>query len=109
MKRIMVRERLRTWSARLGQVLTGWATLAIALDALAAPAKPAKKLVNVADTRTLPPGLTRWIADVYNTSYWAFGLLVVAVMAAMGLALGFGFDRLIGKLGINLGRIQHHE
>jgi hypothetical protein len=109
MKRIMVRERLGAWSARLGQVLTGLATLTIALDALAAPAKPAKKLVNVADTRALPPGLTRWIADVYNTSYWSFGLLVVAVMAAMGLALGFGFDRLIGKLGINLGRIQHHE
>ena len=100
---------LRVRSARLGRVLLGLATLAITLDALAAPAKPARKLVNVADTRALPPGLSRWIADVYNTSYWAFGLLVVVVMAAMGLVLGFGFDRLIGKLGINLGRIEHHE
>ena len=100
---------LRVRSARLGRILFGLAILAMTLDALAAPAKPAKKLVNVADTRALPPGLTRWIADVYNTSYWAFGLLVVVLMAAMGLVLGFGFDRLIGKLGINLGRIEHHE
>jgi hypothetical protein len=100
---------LRIRSARLCRLLFGLAILVRTLDALAAPAKPAKKLVNVADTRALPPGLTRWIADVYNTSYWGFGLLVVVIMAAMGLVLGFGFDRLIGKLGINLGRIEHHE
>jgi hypothetical protein len=82
---------------------------AVALEARAAPAKPAKQLVNIADTRALPPGLTRWIADVYNTSHWEFGLLVVVVMAAMGLILGYGFDRLVGLLGIDLGRLEHHE
>ncbi len=89
--------------------LAGLAALVVALEARAAPAKAAKQLVNIADTRALPPGLTRWIADVYNTSHWEYGLLVVVVMAAMGLILGYGFDRLVGTLGIDLGRLEHHE
>jgi hypothetical protein len=67
------------------------------------------KLVNVADTRGLGLGLSKWIADIYNTSYWQFGLLVVAIMAAMGLVLGFGCDRLMGLLGLDLGKMKHHE
>jgi hypothetical protein len=93
----------------VGRVLTGLASLTIALDAVAAPAKPAKQLVNIADTRGLPPGLARWIGDVYNTSHWEYGLLVVVVMAAMGLVLGAGFDRVLSRLGIDLGRLEHHE
>jgi len=77
-------------------------------DALAAGGKPAKKLVNVADTRNIE-GISRWIADVYNSSYWLFGLLVVAVMVAMGLVLGLLCDRAMGLLGIDLGKMQHHE
>jgi hypothetical protein len=77
-------------------------------DALAAGGKPAKKLVNVADTRGVE-GLSRWIADVYNTSYWLYGLLVVAVMVFMGLTLGLLCDRAMGTLGIDLGKMQHHE
>ncbi len=96
-------------SHRLGLVLTGLASLAVALDAVAAPAKPAKQLVNIADTRGLPPGLARWIGDVYNASHWEYGLLVVVVMAAMGLILGYGFDRAVSLLGIDLGRLEHHE
>ncbi len=97
-----IRGRLRQLSAALAGAL-------FATSALAAPAKPASQLVNVADTRALPPGLTRWVADVYNTSYWLFGLLVVVIMVAMGLGLGYGCDRLMARLGINLGRIEHHE
>jgi hypothetical protein len=79
------------------------------LDAMAAGGKPENKLVNVADTRALSPGISKWIADVYNTSYWQFGLLVVLLMAGMGLVLGLGCDRLVGLLGLNLGKMQHHE
>lgn len=109
MKRMTVRGPLGIWFACLAPTLAGLAVLAVALEARGAPAKPAKQLVNIADTRTLPPGLARWIADVYNTSHWEFGLLVVVVMAAMGLILGAGFDRLVAKLGIDLGRLEHHE
>ncbi len=109
MKRVTVRGALGGWRIRLARVLTGLAVLAVALEALGAPAKPAKQLVNIADTRALPPGLARWIADIYNTSHWEFGLLVVVVMAAMGLILGYGFDRLVATLGIDLGRLEHHE
>lgn len=89
--------------------LAGLAALVVAFEARAAPAKAAKQLVNIADTRTLPAGPVRWIADVYNTSHWEYGLLVVIVMAAMGLILGYGFDRLVARLGIDLGRLEHHE
>jgi hypothetical protein len=109
MKRTTIRGPLGVWPARLHLVLAELAALAIAFEALGAPAKPAKQLVNIADTRALLPGLTRWIADVYNTSHWKFGLLVVVVMAGMGLILGYGFDRLVATLGIDLGRLEHHE
>lgn len=78
-------------------------------DAIAGPGKPAHKLVNVADTRGMDGGLSHWIADVYNTSFWLYGLLVVVVMVGMGLVLGLVSDRLMGMLGIDLGRMQHHE
>jgi hypothetical protein len=79
------------------------------IEALAAGAAPAKKLVNIADTRNLEPGLSKWIADLYNTSYLQFGLVVVATMAIMGLVLGLFCDRLVGLLGLNLGKMHHHE
>ncbi len=92
----------------VGLVTAGWLCLPIQ-QALAAGGKPANKLVNVADTRNLPPGVTRWMAEVYNTSHWQFALLVVVLMAGMGLILGWGCDRIIGLLGIDLGKIKHHE
>jgi hypothetical protein len=30
-------------------------------------------------------------------------------MVAMGLVLGFGFDRALQLLGLNLGKLDHHE
>ncbi len=69
----------------------------------------AEKLVNIADTRGLAPGLSKWIADLYNTSYLSFALVVVASMALMGLVLGLFCDRLVGLLGLNLGKMKHHE
>lgn len=86
--------------------------LALALaggEALAAGGKPAKKLVNVADTRAMKPGVSRYIADVYNASLWQFGGLVVLTMVSMGLVLGLSVDRLVGLLGIDLGKLEHHE
>ncbi len=97
--------RLRKWTAAA-------ATLLLPLQgilAMAAGAPPAEKLVNIADTRGLSPGLSKWIADIYNTSYWNFGFTVVGIMAAMGLILGILCDRLVGLLGLNLGKMQHHE
>lgn len=101
---------------RIRRFLSGWRALGaavfvglVALDAIAGPAKPASKLVNVADTRALGSGLTRYVADVYNSSLWLFALLVVVTMAGMGLVLGWACDRLMGLLGINLGRMSHHE
>ena len=71
--------------------------------------KPATKLVNVADTRNLAPGISKWIADIYNASHWQFGLLVIVLMAVMGLVLGYGSDRIMGLMGLDLGKIKHHE
>jgi hypothetical protein len=77
--------------------------------ALAGGGKPVSKLVNVADTRGMSPGLSKFIADVYNDNLILFGLLVVVLMASMGGILGWGFDRVVGLLGINLGKLDHHE
>jgi hypothetical protein len=79
------------------------------LEALAAGGKPATKLVVVADTRDMAPGFSKMIADLYNTNLLLFGLAVVVVMAVMGAVLGFAFDRGMALLGINLGKLDHHE
>ena len=70
--------------------------------------KPATKLVSVADTRTAT-GLAKWVGDVYNTDLWLFGLVVVLIMAGMGLVLGLAFDRLLVLMGLELGKLDHHE
>jgi len=80
-----------------------------ASEVMAAGAAPAEKLVNIADTRFMEPGISKWVADLYNTSLFTFGLTVVLVMAVMGIVLGLVCDRLVGLLGLNLGKIQHHE
>jgi hypothetical protein len=71
--------------------------------------KPESTIVNVADSRQLPTGIGRWIAGLYNESFWLYGLAVVVVMVGMGLTLGLLADRLVALLGINLGRTAHHE
>jgi hypothetical protein len=71
--------------------------------------KPATKIYNIADTREMSPGISKWIADLYNSNLWLFGLMVVVVMAGMGLVLGFSMDAMLKLLGINLGKLQHHE
>ena len=81
----------------------------LSLQGIAMAAETAEKLVNIADTTTLAPGLSKWIAGVYNTSYLNYGLLVVVTMAGMGLVLGLLCDRLVSTLGLNLGKMEHHE
>jgi hypothetical protein len=84
-------------------------TLAVSGSAWAAGGPPATKLVNVADTRNLESGPALWMAQIYNDSFYLFGLLVVVVMVAMGLVLGLGFDKALGLLGLDLGKLSHHE
>ena len=103
--RIRLGWHLRKWPVRAAML----SLLLQGVQAMAAGAAPAKKLVNIADTRGLSPGLSKWIADIYNTSYWTFGLIVVAIMAVMGVILGLFCDRMVGLLGLNLGKMQHHE
>jgi hypothetical protein len=71
--------------------------------------KPATKIYNVADTRAMEPGLSKWIADIYNGSHWTYGAVIVLVMGGMGLFIGLGMDKLVALLGINLGKLDHHE
>ncbi len=85
------------------------ALVVVADAALAAGGKPATKLVNVADARGITSDFSLWLAGVYNTNLWLFGLLVITIMAAMGAGLGLMFDKAIGLLGIQLGRLEHQE
>jgi hypothetical protein len=86
------------------------AALTMTATAMAAGGgKPATPLINVADTRNMSEGISKWIADIYNTNHWLFALVVVVSMALIGGALGFGFDKAIHLLGIDLGKLDHHE
>ncbi len=89
--------------------LAGLATLAVSGTAWAAGGPPATKLINVADTRGLEAGPGLWSAQIYNESFLLYGGTVVAVMVAQGLILGFGFDRAMHMLGLDLGKLEHHE
>ncbi len=71
--------------------------------------KPATKVLNVADTRSMTPGISKWIADIYNSDLIIYGLTVVVVMAVMGAILGYGMDRIVRTFGIDLGRLEHQE
>ena len=45
----------------------------------------------------------------YVINLWLFGAMVVLSMAGLGLVLGYGSDRVVRLLGIDLGRLEHHE
>jgi hypothetical protein len=84
-------------------------TVATTGTAWAAGGPPATKLVKVVDTRGLESGPGLWISQIYNESFLLFGLVVVGVMVVQGVALGLGFDRAIRLLGLDLGKLSHHE
>ena len=106
MRKTLRSPRLAAWLAgALGAVLS---LGVLSAQALAAGGKPATKLVNVADTRALS-GFSKWLAGIYNSSYWLFAAVVVATMALMGIVLGLFSDRLVSLLGIDLGKLKHHE
>ncbi len=97
------------WGRRLFPAIGSAVVCLNARQAWAAAAAPATRLVNVADTRGMSPGISKWIAELYNSNYWLYGLVVVVTMAGMGLLLGTAFDRLMSLVGINLGRLEHNE
>jgi len=100
--------RARRWIAWCAGALLG-AYLLAPIAVMAGGGKPATRLVNVADTRALEPGISKFIADVYNTNLILFGLLVLVTMAGMGALLGFACDKIVGLIGIDLGKLSHHE
>jgi hypothetical protein len=95
------------WLARMSKavVSAAWMTG----TAWAAGGPPATKLINIADSRNLEPGVSLWIAQIYNDNFLLFGVLVVVVMVVQGLVFGFGFDRLMHWIGIDLGKLSHEE
>src|SRR5690242_3231298 len=93
----------------MARALTALLVAAASGSAWAAGGPPATKLINVADTRNIEPGVSLWIAQIYNDSFVKFGLLTVAVMCLMGVVFGFTFDRAMGLLGLDLGKLSHHE
>ena len=99
--------RIRAWLCGVSSFLL---TLLLTGSAFAAGGgKAATKIYNVADTRAMTAGLSKWIADIYNSSLLLFGLTVVVVMVVMGLTIGYAMDALVSRLGIDLGKLEHHE
>jgi hypothetical protein len=79
------------------------------VETYAGTSKPATKIYNVADTRGMPSGISKWVADAYNGEPIIYGLIVVITMASLGLIIGLIMDRLLKLSGINLGKLEHHE
>ena len=77
--------------------------------ALAAGGEKATPLENVADTRDLTPGFSKFLADTYNGNLSLYALYGVLIMVAMGVLLGFTADKLMSLTGISLGKADHHE
>lgn len=94
---------------RVACLLTTSLVLILPTTVLAGGGKPESKLVNVADTRDMEPGISKFIADVYNESFLLYGILVVVVMALMGGLLGLVTDKVFALLGVHLGKLEHHE
>lgn len=105
-KRTPIIRKFSLW-LHLGIVAVSWHVLSGVAWAAGGP--PATKLVNVADTRMMEPGISKWIAEMYNTNLWLYGLTAVVIMALMGLILGLAFDRLMALTGIDLSKLEHHE
>ncbi|MEW5795294.1 MAG: TSUP family transporter [Candidatus Zixiibacteriota bacterium] len=64
--------------------------------------KAATKIYNVADTRAMTAGLFKWIADIYNSSLFLFGLTIVTPALnifgfPMPYAIGTDLARMGGK------------
>lgn len=62
-----------------------------------------------ADTTAPVSGLSGWVVSLYHHDLFLYGLTVVAVMAVMGIAIGFAMDYFVSRLGIDLGRLEHRE
>jgi hypothetical protein len=93
---------------RFSRLLVALAAAAMPFAAWAAAAA-ATKLEAVADTRDLGSGVSKMLADTYNSNLWVFGVCVVVIMAGMGLVLGYVVDRLMRLTGIELGKMEHRE
>jgi hypothetical protein len=105
-----VKKKIRHLSIRLYAAIVTVSVWFMTGEVLAAGGgKPVEKIFNVADTRNMTAGLSKWIADIYNSNLWLYSLVVVVSMALIGLALGYGFDRLVSMTGIDLSKLSHHE
>ena len=110
-----MKQKIKRYIRRSISLASGWffaamtSAILISGEAFAAGEKPATKLVNVVDTTAMAPGFAKWIADIYNSNLWLYGLIVVVIMAVMGTILGLAFDQILVLLGIDLGKLEHHE
>jgi len=90
-------------------------SLIMALPTVAAEAQPDENVsLSQQPRQSITPeqheqGLTRLITEIYRTNSYLYGVVVVLVMAIQGAVLGFLMDRLMRRLGIDLGKLKHLE
>jgi hypothetical protein len=75
---------------------------------LAASGEEQGKLVHVADTRNLT-GFNLFVADLYNSNRLLFTLFTVGLTAVLGLTLGLLMDAVVAAVGLDLGRRATRE
>ncbi len=96
---------------RLPRAAAVFSTVLLVFVPLASAARAATdegKLVHVADTRHLT-GFNLFIANLYNTDRVLFTIFAVCLTAALGLALGLLMDALVAAIGLDLGRRRVRE
>ncbi len=54
-------------------------------------------------------GIRLWLTNLYNTQRLSFAFVVTLTMASVGIVIAFVTDLILRLLGLEIGKIQHHE
>ena len=60
------------------------------------------------DTSNLE-GIRLWLTNLYNDNRFLFALVVTVTMASVGVIIAFVTDFILKLVGLDVGKIEHHE
>jgi hypothetical protein len=86
--------------------------LLLALPALAWAADPGEKTADFAAKQVKVEGLNAinaFFAASYNSSKFAFAILVTVIMGVIGAIIAFVTDLILKVIGMDVSKIEHHE
>jgi hypothetical protein len=54
-------------------------------------------------------GLSRFFAETFNGHLWLYAIYCTLLMAAIGVAIAYVIDFILGALGLDVTKIEHKE